>query len=72
MTDTIKTQAFRQIQADPELYQAWCAALTYEARTEMLVKQAYELGRVQGYAEGYDAAACSADMNAGFLIGDAK
>lgn len=44
MTDTIKTQAFRQIQADPELYQAWCAALTYEARTEMLVKQAYELG----------------------------
>ena len=44
MTDTIKNQAFKQIQADPELYKAWCAALTYEARTEMLVKQAYELG----------------------------
>jgi len=72
MTDTIKTQAFRQIQADPYLYQAWCDALTYEDRTAMLVEQAYELGRVQGYAEGYDAAQCSADMNAGFLIGDAE
>ena len=44
MTDTIQTQAFQRIQADPVLYKAWCAALTYETRTEMLVEQAYELG----------------------------
>ena len=69
MTDTIKTQAFKRIQADPTLYKAWCDALTHEVRTVMLVEQAFELGRVQGYAEGYDAAQCSAEMNAGFSMG---
>ena len=65
MSDTIKTLAFRQIQADPVLYKAWCEALTYEQRTMMLVEQAYELGRERGYNDGYDAAQCSAEMNAG-------
>ena len=52
MSDTIKTLAFKQIQADPILYQAWCDAKTYEQRTLMLVEQAFELGREQGYKEG--------------------
>lgn len=70
MSDTIKTQAFRVIQGSPELYRAWCDAKTYEQRTLMLVEQAFELGREQGYNEGYDAAQCSAEMNAG--LGERK
>ena len=63
MSDTIKTLAFKQIQADPILYQAWCSAQTYEQRTMLLVEQAFELGREQGYNEGWDAAQCSVEMN---------
>lgn len=51
-TTTIKTRAFRVIQSSPELYKAWCDAKTYEQRNLMLVEQAYELGREQGYKEG--------------------
>lgn len=55
MPETIKTRAFKAIQADPELNKAWHAALTYEQRTMLLVEQAYELGREQGYKEGVSA-----------------